>query len=391
MNRLISIAILLTLLGTTGCATPRGASGALANIRPSARPALNTDEAGLWMQMDRVEQSLRSSGHLVTDDAVRAYLRDVVCKLAPEHCADIRLYIVQTPHFNATMAPNGAMQVWTGLLLRADNEAQLAYVLGHELGHYLRRHSLQQWRDLRLKTNVASVLVVLTAAAGHGYAGTLAQLAALGSVLQFSRDNEREADEIGVELMVRAGYDPSEAPKIWEALEKERRAAKDSRPFIFFATHPPSDERISTLRELARKAHTPDRVWTTGRQRYLTAMLPLRAMLLRDELRLRDFARTQVLMERLLAAEPLSGQLHFFQGDLYRLRNEGDDLAQALASYEQALALGGAPPETYRAAGLLLMRQGQKERARDAFDHYLTEAAEAEDKPMIQSYLEQLR
>jgi predicted Zn-dependent protease len=343
------------------------------------------------MQMDRVEQSLRSSGHLVTDDAVRAYLRDIVCKLAPEHCADIRLYIVQAPYFNASMAPNGAMQVWTGVLLRADNEAQLAYVLGHELGHYLRRHSLQQWRDLRLKTNVASVFGVLTAAAGHGYVGSLAHLVALGSVLQFSRDNEREADDIGIELMVRAGYDPGEAPKIWEALEKERHAARDPRPLIFFATHPASDERIATLRELARKAQTPDRVWTTGRQRYLTAMLPLRAALLRDELHLRDFARTQVLMERLLAAEPLSGQLHFFQGDLYRLRNGQDDLARALASYEQALALGGAPPETYRGAGLLLMRQGQKERARDAFDHYLTEAAEAEDKPMIRSYLEQLR
>jgi len=289
------------------------------------------------------------------------------------------------------VAPNGAMQVWTGLLLRADNEAQLAYVLGHELGHYLRRHSLQQWRDLRLKTNVVSVFSVVTAAAGQGLVGTLAQLAALGSVLQFSRDNEREADEIGVELMVHAGYDPGEAPKIWEALEKERLAAKDAQPLIFFATHPSSDERISTLRELARKAHTPDRVWTTGRERYLTTMRPLRAALLREELRLRDFARTQVLMERLLAAEPLSGQLHFFQGDLYRLRNDRDDLARALASYEQALALGGAPPETYRAAGLLLMRQGQRERARDAFDHYLTEAAEAEDKPMIQSYLEQLR
>ena len=390
MNRLIPIAIFLTLLGTTGCATPRGARGALADIQPSQRPALETDEAGLWMQMDRVEQSLRSSAHLVTDDAVRAYLRNVVCKLAPEHCADIRLYVVQTPHVNASMAPNGAMQVWTGLLLRADNEAQLAYVLGHELGHYLRRHSLQQWRDLRLKTNVASVFGVLTAGAGQGF-GMLAQLAAFGSALQFSRDNEREADDIGLELMVHAGYDPGEAPKIWEALEKERRAAKDPRPFIFFASHPPSEERVATLRELARKAHTSDRVWTNGREPYLTMMLPLRAALLRDELRLRDFARTQVLMERLLTAEPLSGQLHFFQGDLFRLRNDGDDLPRALASYEQALALGGAPPEAHRAAGLLLMRQGQKERARAAFGRYLTEAAEAEDKPMIQSYLDQLR
>jgi predicted Zn-dependent protease len=289
------------------------------------------------------------------------------------------------------MAPNGAMQVWTGLLLRADNEAQLAYVLGHELAHYLRRHSVQRWRDMRTKTNVAAVFTVLTAAAGQGYIGSLAQLAALGSILAFSRDNEREADEIGLELTARAGYDPREAPKIWEALDRERRAGKDSEPLIFFATHPPTEERIGTLKELAGKAYTPDRIMTDGGQTHATILAPLRATLLRDELRLRDFARSQVLLERLLAGEPTSGQLHFFQGELYRLRGGDGDAARALASYERALTVGGAPPETNRAAGLLLMREGDKERARAAFDRYLTEAPGAEDRPMIQSYLEQLR
>ena len=391
MRSLAAVLALLAVLAVTACATRRGTPGALADIQAGQRPALDSDEAGLWMQMDRVEQSLRTSGRLVTDAAVRATLRDIICKLAREHCADIRLYVVQTPHFNASMAPNGAMQVWTGLILRADNEAQLAYVLGHELGHYLRRHSVQRWRDIRTKTNVATVFTVLTAAAGQGYVGSLAQLIALGSILQFSRDNEREADEIGLELMVQAGYDPREAAKIWEALDKERRAGKDSEPLVFFATHPPTDERIATLNELARKTYTPDRDWADGRQAYMVMVRPLRATLLRDELRRRDFARTQVLFERLLAAEPASGQLHFFQGELYRLRNDDGDPARALESYERALAAGGAPPETNRAAGLLLMRQGAKERARAAFDRYLTEAPDAEDKAMIQSYLEQLR
>jgi predicted Zn-dependent protease len=385
------VLVLVLLLAATACATSRGAPGALADIRAGQRPALDSDEAGLWMQMDRVEQSLRGSGHLVKDAVVLAYLGGIICKLASEHCADIRLYVVQTPHFNASIAPNGAMQVWTGLLLRANNEAQLAYVLGHELGHYLRRHSVQRWRDARTKTNVAAVFSVLTAAAGQGYLGSLGQLVALGSILQFSRDNEREADEIGLALMVQAGYDPREAPKIWEALDEERRAGKDSDPLIFFATHPPADERIDTLKELAQKAYTADRDWTDGPQAYMAMLRPLRAALLRDELRLRDFARSQVLLKRLLAAEPGSGQLQFFQGELYRLRNDKGDPARALASYERALAVGGAPPEANRAAGLLLMRQGEKNRARAAFERYLIEAPEAEDKAMIQAYLEQLR
>lgn len=391
MKRLAAGAALLTVLAATACATPRGSPGAAADLQAGQRPAPGSDEGGLWMQMDRVEQSLQTSGRLVTDAALHAYLRGIVCRLASEHCADIRLYVVQTPHFNASMAPNGAMQVWTGLLLRADNEAQLAYVLGHELAHYLRRHSVQRWRDMRTKTNVAAVFTVLTAAAGQGYIGSLAQLAALGSILAFSRDNEREADEIGLELTARAGYDPREAPKIWEALDRERRAGKDSEPLIFFATHPPTEERIGTLKELAGKAYTPDRIMTDGGQTHATILAPLRATLLRDELRLRDFARSQVLLERLLAGEPTSGQLHFFQGELYRLRGGDGDAARALASYERALTVGGAPPETNRAAGLLLMREGDKERARAAFDRYLTEAPGAEDRPMIQSYLEQLR
>jgi Zn-dependent protease with chaperone function len=391
VKRLAAGAALLTVLAATACATPRGSPGAAADLQAGQRPAPGSDEGGLWMQMDRVEQSLQTSGRLVTDAALHAYLRGIVCRLASEHCADIRLYVVQTPHFNASMAPNGAMQVWTGLLLRADNEAQLAYVLGHELAHYLRRHSVQRWRDMRTKTNVAAVFTVLTAAAGQGYIGSLAQLAALGSILAFSRDNEREADEIGLELTARAGYDPREAPKIWEALDRERRAGKDSEPLIFFATHPPTEERIGTLKELAGKAYTPDRIMTDGGQTHATILAPLRATLLRDELRLRDFARSQVLLERLLAGEPTSGQLHFFQGELYRLRGGDGDAARALASYERALTVGGAPPETNRAAGLLLMREGDKERARAAFDRYLTEAPGAEDRPMIQSYLEQLR
>jgi Zn-dependent protease with chaperone function len=391
VSLLANILAVLAVLGVTACATPRGAPGALADIAPGQRPALDTDEAGLWMQTDRIEQKLRTSGHLVTDAAVRAYLRDIVCRLAPEHCADIRLYVVQTPHFNASMAPNGAMQVWTGLVLRADNEAQLAYVLGHELGHYLRRHSVQRWRDVRTTTNVVAALSVVAAAAGQGYVGSLAQLAAVGAMLKFSRDQEREADEIGFELMVRASYDPREAPRIWEALDRERRAGSESEPLVFFATHPATDERIETLNTLVQKASALGRAWTDGREAYVTAMHPLRATLLRDELRLRHFKRTQVLLERLLTIEPASGQLHFFQGELYRLRNDDGDAARALASYERALSLGGAPPETHRGAGLLRMRGGDRDGARAAFDRYLAEATEAEDRAMIQSYLEQLR
>lgn len=381
----------LALLVCVACATSRGDPGALADIGPGQRPAADTDEAGLWMQMDRVEENLRTSGRLLTDPGLNSYIRETVCGLVGPYCADIRVYVVQTPHFNASMAPNGTMQVWTGLLLRAENEAQLAYVLGHEVGHYLRRHSVQLWRDVRAKSGFLAYFRLLTAAAGVGFVGPLADLAAMASVFGFSRENEREADELGFELMVKAGYDPREAPKIWEALLKERAAAKDPTSFIFFATHPPTEERIETLKKLAQTTAASGRPVRVGKEQFLAKLIPLRATLLRDELRRREFAGSQVVLDRLLEEGVSLGELHFFQGELYRLRTQVGDPERAIASFEKALEFADAPPETHRALGLLFSRTGQKEKARLSFGRYLQTRPDAEDRAMIDAYLRELQ
>ena len=382
--------LILVLLACASCATPRGSPGALPDIQPGQRPSLQSDEAGLWMQMDRVEASLRTSGQLLTDPNLNGYVRGIVCRLAGPYCSDIRIYIVETPHFNASMAPNGTMQVWTGLLLRAQNEAQLAYVLGHEIGHYLRRHSLQIWRDLRTKSDSLVFLQVLTAAAGAGYAGDLTQLIALGSLYAFSRDNEREADDVGFELMTKAGYDPQEAPRIWEGLMKEQAASQKGKPFIFFATHPSTEERIKTLKIRARRATVGMQGPVVGKERLLAAIRPFRSALLRDELRRREFAETQVLLDRLFDNGAGPGELYYFQGELFRLRGDKGDETKAIAAYQKALGLSDAPVETHRALGLLWSRIGDKAQARSAWERYLQARPEAEDREMIRTYLRQL-
>ena len=110
---------------------------------PGYQPDAASMEGGLWMVSDHAEKNLQTSPLLVKDVALNAYVRGVVCKLAADRCGSIRLYIMEVPHFNAYMMPNGAMVVWTGLLLRVQNEAQLAYILGHELTHYEHRHTLE--------------------------------------------------------------------------------------------------------------------------------------------------------------------------------------------------------------------------------------------------------
>lgn len=372
------------------CATPRGESGAIADIQPGERPDLATDEAGLWMVVDKVEKKLKTSGNRVTDPQINQYVQDIVCKLASSYCSDIRIYIMQVPEFNASMAPNGTMQVWTGLILRAQNEAQLAYVLGHEIGHYLRRHTIQAWRDAQLKANLSVLFQIATAAAGVGYVGPLGDLVALGSIQAFSRDNEREADEVGFELITRAGYDPREAPRIWESLMKEHDASERGSPSIFFATHPPTDERIETLQAKAQDAASQDGKFFLGKGEIETVALPLRATLLRDELRRGEFKESQVLLDTLMDNDVGLGQLHFFQGELYRLRAEPGDQEKALFAFQKALEFPDAPPETHRALGLYFFKAGELSKALAALKQYLILQPDALDKAMIHEYIRQL-
>jgi len=372
------------------CATPRGEPGALEDIKPGERPDLATDEAGLWMVVDNVEKILKTSGRRVTDPHINQYVRDIMCKLAGSYCPDIRIYIMQVPDFNASMAPNGTMQVWTGLILRAQNEAQLATVLGHEIGHYLRRHSIQRWRDVQMKANLSVLFQIATAAAGVGYAGQLGHLALIGSIQAFSRDNEREADDVGIELMAQAGYDPREAPKIWESLMKELQASEREAPSIFFATHPPTEERIETLTAKAKKDVAQGGNFFVGKDEFEAVVLPLRATLLRDELRRGEFKETQVLLDKLMKGGVGLGQLHFFQGELYRLKGESEDKGKTIAAYQKALEFPDAPPKTHRALGLYFFKAEEKAKARAALGRYLDLRPEADDQAMVREYIRQM-
>src|SRR5690349_23878182 len=107
MKRFAAACLALTLL----------AGGAVAQDAPPpapsrARPAENTDEGGLWGASDRAEISARASGTIEHDPELTAYVRGVACRVAAQYCGDVRVYVMNRPFFNASMAPNGYMEVW---------------------------------------------------------------------------------------------------------------------------------------------------------------------------------------------------------------------------------------------------------------------------------------
>ena len=346
------------------------------------RPDITTDEGGLWSLMDREETGLRRSPFSIHDPQLRDYVQGIACRLAGEHCPDIRVHLVRTPLSNAAMAPNGMMQVWTGLLLRMENEAQLAAVLGHEIGHYLSRHLVERLRDAKSRSAFGQFLGLF------GLVGAVGQLAMLGGAFAYSRDQEREADRISVILMSKAGYDASESAKVWHNLLLEIKARPGSDPersSPMFATHPSAEERKETLAKLADAAHggiTNEDAWREN-------IRPFRHEWLREEIRRGQHEESIVMLTRMIARSPAQPEFLCARGEVYRMRAKDNDLDAAVADYQAAADIGGEPPETHRGLGMIYRRRDQLPEARASFQRYLELAPEASDLLMIKSYMEE--
>jgi len=375
------------------------------------RPASDAAGAGLWDLADRAERDARTSAELNADPALNAYLREVACRVAAGHCADIRLYVMNRPFFNAMMAPNGYTEIWSGLLLRADNEAEAAFVIGHEIGHFTESHSLAMQDIVRQRTNAAMVagLVISVAAAGSAAnspnsagaisdaASGLSNLVYLGtmaSLFGFSRSMEEDADRLGFERARAAGYDPSAGASLWRSLVTETQASDSVRVRrsvtrgSVFSTHPVTTDRIAALDAMAAAQGTGGEL---NRERYRAAIRPFLGAWLRDDLRRRDFGQTLSLIARLGQRGEDLGVLKYFEGETYRTRRGDGDLARAQEAYAAAITYPDAPAEAWREHGTALLRAGDRPGAIAAWETYLARAPEASDRALYEQDLQALR
>lgn len=372
--------------GCLHCAAFAGVAFAQADWSPPprfTRPDVGTDEGGLWALMDREEVRLRRSPFRIREEALNRYLNGIACKLGADHCPDVRVYLMRVPYFNANMAPNGMLQIWSGLLLRVENEAQLSAVIAHEIGHYLQRHSVEQLRDAKSRAAFGQFMAMF------GAVGLIGQLAALGGAFAFSREHEREADRISVQLMQRVGYDPREATKVWANLLDEVKATRGSDPSqdsILFATHPPSEERRVALQGLASGTSG-----ATLEAEFREQLAPIRFGLLEDEMKRGRFDESVALLNRLLEREPGNATLLHFRGEARRQRAADGDAALALADFDAAVQTGVEPLVTYRSLGYLYRALHRTDEARAAWQRYLEQAPDAPDADLIKQTLEEMK
>lgn len=222
-----------------------------------ARVALSTEqEASLGLQSYR---EVLSQNQTVDTGPEHAMVERVAKRLAMAVGDEApgfnwQVALLRSDQANAFCLPGGKIAVYTGILRYTQNEAALAAVMGHEMGHAIARHGSQRM----LRTSLTQTLL-----AGAQFSFTdmdprerVAVMAALGVgaqygvLLPFSREHETEADEMGLMFMARAGYDPREAVSFWQRMS----SAGGSQPPQFMSTHPANETRIHHLEELMPKA-----------------------------------------------------------------------------------------------------------------------------------------
>ena len=377
-------AALTASLGSASAADP------LPHLKPGERPAAGSTESELWYGMDQAEKEIRNSPYIVRDPELQRYVEGVACRVTTDYCKDLRIYIVDIPVFNASMAPNGVTFVFSGALLRMRDESELAVVLGHEFAHYKARHSLEGWQSAKRTSAFLSTFGLVTLGVGIPIAGNIAILGGMSGLFKQSRDNEREADTLGFAVATAQGYDPQAGVRIWERLHREEKADRTHKNRAVFASHPQTEERIADIRAAATKASVQNP--KTYAEEYRAAIRPFLQRWMESELSRRTYDTSiQVLGELKQDATPDTAALAaFYLGEAHRRRNKGDDMVKAGKLYAEALTLPDPPAAAWREQGMLLRTQGDTAGAASALRRYLQAAPAAGDAALIQHYLTRL-
>lgn len=196
-----------------------------------------------------------------SDPELEVYLEDLLARIASHselRNRDLQLVLVSNPTINAFAAPGGIIGVHSGLILMANTEGEVAGVLSHELAHLSQRHWVRNVEASRQNTlpNLAGLLAGLVLlATSNGQAGMAAiattQAASLDSQLRFSRQNEQEADNIGMQTLVASGFNADEMTAMFENMLDANRF-QGKRPPEYLLSHPVTEKRVADSRSRAR-------------------------------------------------------------------------------------------------------------------------------------------
>lgn len=205
---------------------------------------------------DEIMKDVYASSQVVEDPEINDYIDDLGHRLAvagPDKYQRFNFFVVKDNTINAFAMPGGVIGVHTGLLLAARSESEVAGVLGHEIGHVVQRHLARMLAKQKNDSviSMATMALALLAARSNPQLTSGALVASGASAIQkqidYTREHEREADRVGLQIMADAGFDTRAMPSFFETLQKGTRFSEGSAP-AFLRTHPLTVERIADVR-----------------------------------------------------------------------------------------------------------------------------------------------
>ncbi len=320
------------------------------------------DEIELGREFD---QKLRKQLHLLEDPMVTTYVDDVVQGIVahmPQKLPyPVTTAVINNRTMNAFAIPGGYVYVFTGLLLGMESEDEFAAVMSHELAHVSQRHVAKRYEDMQL-ANLGALLGMIGGAligiAGQGEQASEAaqalmmtsQGAATAAFLLYTQENEREADHVGMNYLVAAGYNPNGMPDTFEHMIKNKWRNSSSNLPSYLATHPALSERIGYLRDRISRMPPEYVNRNTDNQRFLRVKAVLRG-------RIDD--PSMVLAEYNDQAEHTC--LDHMAAGMAALRLKKSNEARAF--FDKALACGGDDPLVLREAGRFYFKEGSLDQA----------------------------
>jgi predicted Zn-dependent protease len=259
LARHLTAAVLSGALLVAGCQTVQTtAPGAVGIERKQQMLVSESDiEKGAAQAYAQEVQKARQAGKLNTDRQLTARVRTVAQKLIPATRTfrpdapgwNWEINTLTTNEMNAYAMPGGKIMVYSGLVERLKlTDAELAAVIGHEISHALREHTRERVSRAYAQ-QIALTGIAVATGAGQGTLDLANTVASVTFQLPHSREQESEADIMGLELMARAGYDPNAAVNVW----KKMIAAEKSSPPEFLSTHPAPGNRIAELQAMVPK------------------------------------------------------------------------------------------------------------------------------------------
>jgi len=238
--RILAMALLL-LIG--GCSkTPVTNRSQFIMVSPQEEMAMGATEA----------QKVVKGSKVSTDRILQERIRRIGNKIAVvsgrnDFAWEFTVIDDSTP--NAFCLPGGKVFFYTGILKITDNDDQIATVMGHEIAHALARHGAERM-SMQMAGNVGAQVLSIALGIPAEYQNLYNQAygitSQVGLILPYSRKFEHEADQIGIYLMYRAGYNPNEALRFWEKMERLSNASQ--KPPAFLSTHPSDRSRIEEIR-----------------------------------------------------------------------------------------------------------------------------------------------